>query len=171
MRRHPSAGVWQVVAAEDCPSSRWDLEMLLRAALCCAEGLRALLPFSSRRVGSARWPPCVPGARGTAARVCGRGQCSRHVQGSRGCRGRVCAERWKDSSCSCCRGDQETPPLSWLCEGGRPARHRRPLLRGLSAQKHRSASLVEEEPHPERHRSSTSRRPRRCCPGRDAVSL
>ena len=69
---HPGAGVWQVVAAEDCPSSRWDLEMLLRAALRCAEGLRALLPFSSRRVGSARWPASVPGARGTAARVCGR---------------------------------------------------------------------------------------------------
>ena len=34
------------------------------------------------------------------------------------------------------------------------------LLRGLPAQRHRSASLTEEEPHPERHRSSTSRRPR-----------
>ena len=31
------------------------------------------------------------------------------------------------------------------------------LLRGLPAQRHRSASLTEEEPHPERHRSSTSR--------------
>ena len=30
------------MAAEDCPSSRWDLEMLLRAALCCAEGLRGV---------------------------------------------------------------------------------------------------------------------------------
>ena len=37
---HPGAGVWQVVAAEDCPSSRWDLEVPIRSSpVLCKEGI------------------------------------------------------------------------------------------------------------------------------------
>ena len=61
---------WQVVAAEDC---RLDGQRCYSEQPCAVQrDCVGLLPFSSRRVGSARWPPCVPGARGTAARVCGR---------------------------------------------------------------------------------------------------
>ena len=77
--------------------------------------------------------------------LCVRQAVRQGVQGSR----QVCAERWKDSSCSCCRGDQETALVL--------ASTQRPLLEGLPAQRHRSASLAEEEPHPERHRSSAHR--------------
>ena len=81
--------------------------------------------------------------------LCVRQAVRQSVQGSR----QVCAERRRDSSCSCCRGDQET---ALVLAGDTEA-----TARGLPAQRHRSASLTEEEPHPERHRSSTSRRPRR----------
>ena len=60
-----------------------------------------LLPFSSLQ-RAARWPPCVQERVGMTALCVRQG-----VQGSR----QVCAERWKDSSCSCCRGDQETARL------------------------------------------------------------
>ena len=161
---HPGAGVWQVVAAE---------------TVFVPDGIEVLLRSSSYALCRGTAWGCCPAAEGCVlAALCARSEghsctcvrqaCSRHVQGSRGCRGRVCAERRRDSSCSCCRADQETARL-------RPA-HRRPLLEGLSAQKHRSASLVEEEPHPERHRSSTSRHPRsaalagRCVPVRSCSS-
>ena len=113
---------------------------------------------------------CCPAAEGCAlAALCARSEgqaalCVRQamrqgVQGSR----QVCAERWKDSSCSCCRGDQETALVL--------ASTQRPLLEGLPAQRHRSASLVEEEPAsreaPQQHIAASSKR----CPGHDATSL
>ena len=59
----------------------------------------------------------------------------------------------RDSSCSCCRGRPGDCPSA--------ASTQRPLLRGPSAQRHRSASLVEEKPAsreaPQQH---TSRHPR-----------
>ena len=122
---------------------RWDLEVPIRSSSCAVQrDCVGLLPFSSLQ-RAARWPPCVQERVGMTALCVRQG-----VQGSR----QVCAERWKDSSCSCCRGDQETALVL--------ASTQRPLLEGLPAQRHRSASLVEEEPHPERHRSNTSRRPR-----------
>ena len=67
----------------------------------------------------------------------------------------VCAERRKDGSYSCCRADQETALVLAACEkeAGQRDTNGFTALRGCAAQRHRSASLVEEEPHPERHRS------------------
>ena len=118
---------------------RWDLEVPIRSSpVLCKEGTA--------------WGCCPsPHAEGCVlAALCARSEgqaalCVRQsVQGSR----QVCAGT-EGRSCSCCRGDQETARL-------RPA-HRLPLLRGLPAQRHRSAGLTEEEPHPERHRSSAYR--------------
>ncbi|ESU40307.1 Mismatch DNA repair ATPase, partial [Giardia duodenalis] len=57
-------------------------EVLLRAALCCAEGLRALLP---RCRGLCIGRPVCPGASGTAARMCAAeanaAECARLVAG------------------------------------------------------------------------------------------
>ena len=67
------------------------------------------------------------------------------VQGSR----QVCAERWKDSSCSCCRGDQETARLRPAHRGhcsrgcrhrgtGQPASLRRSRIQRGTAAAHRA---------------------------------
>ena len=109
------AGVWQVVAAEDC---RLDGQRCYSEQPCAVQrDCVGLLPFSSRRGLCAGRPVCQERGAGC---TCVRQAVRQGVQGSRGrsVRGR------RDSSCSCCRGDQETPPLSW------PARHRWPLLEG-----------------------------------------
>ena len=123
------AGVWRVVAAEDCPSSRWDLEVPIQKQLLCSvqRDCVGLLPFSSLQ-RAARWPPCVQERVGMTALCVRQG-----VQGSR----QACAGT-EGRSCSCCRGDQETALVL--------ASTQRPLLEGLPAQRHRSASLTEEEP-------------------------
>ena len=105
------AGVWRVIGwlLKTIFRPRWDLEVPIQKQLLCSvqRDCVGLLPFSSRRVGSARWPPCVPGASWHDCAVCAAGlqqTCARFSW----LRRQVCAERWKDSSCSCCRGDQET---------------------------------------------------------------
>ena len=133
---------------------RWDLEVPIRSSpVLCRGTAWGCCPSPHCRGLCAGRPVCQERVGMTA--LCVR----QGVQGSR----QVCAERWKDSSCSCCRGDQETALVL--------ASTQRPLLEGLPAQRHRSASLVEEEPHPERHRSSTSRCFSKRCPGHDATSL
>ena len=89
---HPGAGVWQVVAAGDCPSSPMGSRSANSEQPCAVQRAACIAAPLQRAVC---WPPCVPGA--------GAG-CTCVRQGSR----QVCAERRKDSSCSCCRGDQET---------------------------------------------------------------
>ena len=126
-------------------------EVLLKAALCCAEGLHGIAALlltaeSGLRVGLG---PCVPGARGRLHCVCGRGQCSRV------CKVLVAAEAGsvrKDGGTALVPAAGLTRRLPVCCQ--HTDGH---CSEGLSAQKHRSASLVEEEPHPERHRSSAHR--------------
>ena len=50
---------------------RWDLEVLLRAALCCAEGLRGVAALLLTAEGCALAALCAR-SEGQAARVCGR---------------------------------------------------------------------------------------------------
>ena len=72
---HPGAGVWQVVAAEDCPSSQMGSRSANSEQPCAVQrDCVGLLPFSSRRVGSARWPPCVPGSELARLHVCAAGR-------------------------------------------------------------------------------------------------
>ena len=128
------------------------------ALMLCAEGLRALLPFSSRRVGSARWPPCVPGARGTAARVCGR-PC-----------GRVCRARGrsvrKDGRTALAPAAVATKrlPLSWPAHRGHCSRGCRHRGTGQPASLRRSRI---QRGTAAAHIAPSSK----CYPGRDAVSL
>ena len=111
-------------------------EVLLRAALCCAEGLRALLPFSSLQ-RAVCWPPCVPGSEWQAA-LCVRQACSRV------CKVLVAAEAGsvrKDGGTALVPAAGLTRRLPVCCQ--HTDGH---CSEGLSAQKHRSASLVKEKP-------------------------
>ena len=100
MQGHSERCVWGCILVQASGRSwllrtvlrpRWDLEVPIRSSPvlcrgtawgCCpaAEGC-ALAALCAQ---GASWHDCTY--------VCGRGQCSRYVQGSRGCRGRVCAE-------------------------------------------------------------------------------
>ena len=98
---------WQVMAAETVVSTGRGATqsgpVLCRGTAwhCCSS------PHC--RVGPARWPRSLCArSKGQAALCVRQRPMQQSVQGSRGCRGRVGAERRRDSSCSCCRGDQET---------------------------------------------------------------
>ena len=66
---HPGAGVWQVVAAEDCPSSPMGSRSANSEQPCAVQRAACIAAPLQR---AARWPPCVPGARGRLHCVCGR---------------------------------------------------------------------------------------------------
>ena len=139
------AGVWRVIGylLKAILRPRWDLEVPIQKQPCAVQrrDCVGLLPFSSRRGLCAGRPVCQE--RGAGCTVCAAG-CAGLAAG-------LCGKTegqlllllpWRPRDCPSAASTQ------------------RPLLRGLPAQRHRSASLVEEEPHPERHRSSTSWRPR-----------
>ena len=158
MRRHPNAGAWQVMAAETILRPRWNRSATQSSPVLCRGTAWGCCPSPHAESGLRAGRP-VCRERGAGCTVCGR-PC-----------GRVCRVLWLQRQGLC--GKMERQLLLLLPWRPRDAalvlavRRRqasatqRPLLEGLPAQRHRSASLVEEEPHPERHRSSTSRRPRR----------
>ena len=104
---------------------------------CCPSphaesGLRAGRPVCQER--GAQLHVCAAGLQQTCARFSW-------------LRRQVCAERRKDSSCSCCRADARDAALVLAVRRRQAsATQMALLLRGLPAQRHRSASLVEEEP-------------------------
>ena len=110
--------------------------------------------------------------------TCVRQACSRHVQGSRGCGGRSVRKDGKTALAPAAVADARDAALVLAVRRRQAgATQMALLLRGLPAQRHRSASLVEEEPHPERHRSSTYRGvlevlpwSRRCVPVKKSCS-
>ena len=115
---------------------RWDLEVPIRSSpVLCKEGTAWSCCPHCRGLCAGR-PVCQERVGMTA--LCVRQACSRHVQGSRGCGGRSVRKDGKTALAPAAVATKRLP-LSW------PATQR-PLLRGLPAQRHRSASLVEEEP-------------------------
>ena len=128
------------MAAEDChPMDRGATQsspVLCRGTACTAAPLQRAV----------YWPPCVPRSKWQAARMCAAGL-QQSVQGSRGCRGRSVRKDGK-TALILAAGLTRRLPLSWLLAKRRQASATQMalLLRGLPAQRHRSASLVEEEP-------------------------
>ena len=128
---------WQVMAAETVVSTGRGATqsgpVLCRGTACTAALL--LTAESGLRVGLG---PCVPGARGRLHCVCGRGQCSRV------CKVLVAAEAGsvrKDGGTALVPAAGLTRRLPVCCQ--HTDGH---CSEGLSAQKHRSASLVKEKP-------------------------
>ena len=155
------AGVWQVVAAEDCPSSQMGSRSANSEQPCAVQrDCVGLLPFSSRRVGSARWPPCVPGARG-------RLHCVRQRPCSRVCRVLVAAEAGsvrkdgKTALAPAAVADARDAALVLAVRRRQASATQRPLLEGCRHRGTGQPASLRRSRRPERHRSSTSRRPRR----------
>ena len=131
------------------------------ALMLCAEGLRgvaALLLTQSRVCALAALCARSEGHGCT----CVRQACSRHVQGSRGCGGRSVRKDGKTALAPAAVADARDAALVLAVRRRQAsATQMALLLRGLPAQRHRSASLVEEEPAsreaPQQH---ISRRPR-----------
>ena len=151
---HRCAGVWQVMAAETVISTgrgaTQSSPVLCRGTACTAAPLQRAVC----------WPPCVPGA------------------------------SWHDCTYVCSRGHAaECARFSWQVWAGTEGRplfllpwltRRRPVCgqhteataRGASAQRHRSASLVEEKPASrEAPLQCTSRRPRSAALARRCVPM
>ena len=151
----PGAGVWRVVAAEDCPSSQMGSRgansetalVLCRGTACTA----ALLLTAEGCVLAAL---CARERVIGCTYVCGRlaaDMCKVLVAG-------LCGKTERQLLLLLPWLTQETPPLSWLCEGGRPARHK--WLYCSEGCRHRGTgqpASLRRSRRPERHRSSTYR--------------
>ena len=132
------------MAAEDC---RLDGQRCYsEQSVLCKEGTACTAAPLQRAV---YWPPCVPGSEWQAA-LCVRQRPMQQI------RARFSRQVWAGTE-----GQPlfllpwltERLPLSWLCEGSRPARHKWLYCSdgGCAAQKHRPCQAsVEEKPHPEK---------------------
>ena len=115
---------------------RWDLEVPIRSSPVLCRGLRALLP-RCRGLCAGR-PVCQERGAGHAADMCrARGRSVRKDGKTALILAAVATKRRRP-----CLGQRDT---NGHCS------------EGCAAQRHRSAGLTEEEPHPERHRSSAHR--------------
>ena len=105
------------------------------------------------RVGPARWPRSLCArSKGQAALCVRQRPMQQSVQGSRGCRGRVGAERRRDALAPAAGLTRRLP----VC-----GQHTEATARGAAAQRHRSASLAEEKSASrEAPQQCASRRPR-----------
>ena len=144
---HPGAGVWQVVAAEDCPSSQMGSRSANSEQPCAVQrDCVGLLPFSSRQ-RAARWPPCVPGARGRL-HVCAAGRaagCAGLAAGLRGGGGTLLLLLpWR--------------PRDYPCLGQRDTNGFTALMGAVQHKDTGQPASLRRSRRPERHRSSTSRR-------------
>lgn len=156
--------VWQVLAAETVVSTGRGATQ--SSPVLCRGTARTAAPLQR----AVYWPPCVPGSEWQAARMC-----AAEANAADMCKVLVAAEAGsvrKD-------GGTALVPAAGLTK-------RRPVcgqhteatdLRGCATQRHRSASLAEEKPHPERHRCSAHRCilevlpwSRRCVPMRSCSS-
>ena len=140
---------------------RWDLEVPIRSSpVLCRGTAWGCCPSPHCRVGSARWPPCVPGARGRL-HVCAAG-----LQ-------QICAEL-----AAGLRGDGGTlllllpwRPRDYPCLGQRDTNGFTALMGAVQHKDTGQPASLRRSRRPERHRSNTYRGVSKRCPGQDSVSL
>ena len=149
--------VWECILVQASGRS-W----LLGTVISTGRGATQSSPVLCRGLRAGR--PVCPGASGRLHCVCGK-----YVQGSR----QVCAGPEGQLLVLLPWLTQETPPVSWLCEGGRPARHKWLYCsEGLcSTETQILPASLRRSRHPERHRSNTYRGILEALPWQDAVSL
>lgn len=163
MQSHCERCVWGCVSVRASGRSwllrtvlrpRWDLEVPIRSSpVLCRGTAWGCCPSPHAESGlRAGRPVCQE--RGAQLHVCAAGRAA----GCAGLAAGLCGKMEGQLLLLLPWLTQETPPLSWLCEGGRPARHK--WLYCSEGCRHRGTgqpASLRRSRRPERHRSSTYR--------------